>query len=81
MTLDEITERRTMQNGWPEAGDFMRFLGKNGYDFELQRAITVFTVGDEYEVEDCKVHSWSHAIKLKGIDGRWNGVMFDFVRD
>lgn len=69
------------KDGWPSQGDKMTFLGKNGYDFERERALKIFAVGHEYEVENIEVHSWSHDIKFVGVEGRWNGVMFDLVRD
>lgn len=63
--------------GWPFKGDRMTFLGKNGYDYELVAAMKVFEVGKEYEVADCEVGDWHHTISFVGVDGRWNGVMFD----
>lgn len=64
---------------WPQMGDTMRFLGENGYDHELKQARETFIVDCLYEVIDCEVGDWSHSIRFKGIDGRWNGVMFQHV--
>lgn len=55
----------------------MTFLGKNGYDFEREEALKIFTVGQKYLVENCDVQSWSHSIKFDDIKGRFNGVMFE----
>lgn len=62
---------------WLQPGDWMKFLGKNGYDFERERAREVFSFERWYEVERCEVGSFSHHIKFKRIDGEWNGVMFE----
>lgn len=69
----------TRMHGFPWKGDTMRFLGENGYDFEREKALKVFQIGSDYEVEDCDVGDWSHSVKFVGIDGRWNGVMFQTV--
>ena len=57
----------------------MRFLGKNGHDFEREAAKKVFVVGEEYEVESIDVGDWSHTISFVGIPGRHNGVMFEWL--
>lgn len=62
---------------WPQPGDWMKYLGKNGHDFERTAATKVFEIGGWYEVEGCGVYSFSNHIKLKWIDGYWNGVMFE----
>ena len=62
---------------WPRQGDWMRFLGQNGYEHELAAAMQVFKVGHEYEVVDCEVGSWHHSVAFVGIPGRFNGVMFE----
>jgi hypothetical protein len=64
---------------WPAPGDRMRFLGANGYPDQLKRALKTFEVGAEYEVEACDVGDWSHSIRVKGVDGWHNGVMFERV--
>lgn len=62
---------------WPAKGDKMKFLGQNGYEFELREARNRFEVGKEYEVEDCNVQNWSHSVKFAGMEGWYNGVMFE----
>lgn len=61
---------------WPAKGDWMIFLAKNGYPFELGAAMELFTVGQALLVEDCNVQSWSHRVKFVGIPDWFNGVMF-----
>jgi hypothetical protein len=64
---------------WPSKGDWMTFLGRNGYEFELTEALDIFKVGEKYQVQDCDVQNWSHSIKFAGVPGRFNGVMFAAV--
>jgi hypothetical protein len=61
---------------WPKSGDQMRFLGENGYDYQLQAALNVFEIGEVVTVEDIKIGSWEHSIQFREHAGRWNGVMF-----
>ena len=68
------------EHKWPKAGDKMRFLGRNGFDNELARAKQQFVIGSEYEVDSCDVGDWSHTVYFVGIEGGWNGVMFELVR-
>lgn len=65
------------ERGWPKRGDTMRFLGRNGYEFQLAEALKQFTPGETYTVSDCRVGSWDHSISFEGVDGRFNGVMFE----
>jgi hypothetical protein len=67
----------SVRHGWPRQGDKMIFLGKNGYDYQLEAAKKIFNVGQEYMVERCDVGDWSHSIKFYCIDGLFNGVMFE----
>ena len=55
----------------------MRFLGRNGYDFQLAEAMKKLTPGETYTVRDCRVGSWEHSISFDGIEGWFNGVMFE----
>lgn len=69
----------TRMPGWPWKGDKMRFLGKNGHDYEREEALKAFEIGAEYEVADCEVGDWNHTVSFVGKPGRWNGVMFEIV--
>jgi hypothetical protein len=64
---------------WPEAGDMMFFLGRNGYDGERARAALHFEVGRYVEVVECYVGRSDHNIAFKGVEGQWNGCMFEHV--
>lgn len=64
---------------WPKPGDKMRFLGKNGYPFELEEAMKVMSPGDVFTVKSGSVGGFSNSIRFAEIDGSWNGVMFEFV--
>jgi hypothetical protein len=74
----EKIRQRTLKadDRWPKKGDKMTFVGRDGYPHQVTAARKVFTVGSEYEVVDCDVAASSHSIKFVGIDGRWNGVLF-----
>ena len=77
--LDTNTEPWKPTTEWPVKGDWMKFLGRNGYNHELTNAKSIFTVGQSYEVESCEVGNWSHSIRFVGISGGFNGVMFERV--
>lgn len=62
---------------WPTKGDWMTFLGKNGYDHELTEALRIFKVGQQYRVLECNVQSWSHSVRFEDVVGWYNGVMFE----
>jgi hypothetical protein len=64
---------------WPEKGTRLRFLGQNGYDFQLQEALRVLSAGAVYTCSDCRVGDWEHSVALEGVPGRFNGVMFEIV--
>jgi len=73
--LDDFPPRQK----WPEKGTRLRFLGKNGYDFQLQEALRVLNVGAVYTCTDCRVGDWEHSVALENVPGRFNGVMFEVV--
>jgi hypothetical protein len=64
---------------WPAPGDHMHFLGRNGYDYDLKTAKEVFEIGKTYVVKNIDIGDWRHTIAFEGVDGRWNGVMFEQV--
>lgn len=66
---------------WPAKGDRMKFLGVNGYPFELEAAKKIFTAGNIYRVHACNVESWSHSIQFDDVKGWFNGVMFERVAE
>jgi hypothetical protein len=64
---------------WPKKGTRLRFLGKNGYDFQLVEALRVLNAGAVYTCTDCSVGDWEHSVALENVPGRFNGVMFEMV--
>jgi hypothetical protein len=70
--------KKSARDRWPEPGDKMRFLNRNGYDSELEAARKVFNTSDTYTVRGFDLGSLSSRITFQGISGRWNSVMFDF---
>lgn len=75
--VDDNPQSGLIEEHWPQAGDLMRFLNANGYPRERENAAEVLSTNCWYEVEDCDVQEWSHTVKFKGVDGRFNGVMFE----
>lgn len=66
---------------WPQPGDKMRFLGENGYPFQLEAAMREFKVGEIVTVDFVEVASWHTGIKFLGRNGWHNSVMFERVSD
>lgn len=66
---------------WPDTGDRVFFLGKNGYDSELERAMKVFEVGAYYTVAEIEIGQSSSTFYFEGIKGGWNTVMFQYDHD
>lgn len=66
---------------WPDAGDRVHFLGRNGYDSELKRAMEVFEVGKYYTVAECDIGSSSSTFLFEEVPGWWNTVMFQYDHD
>ena len=64
------------EDRWPRKGDTMRFLNRNGYDFEREAAAKVMTEGQTFTVKQCRVGEFSHSVQFEEITGTWNGVMF-----
>ncbi len=73
--LDEQAAAR-----FPAAGDKVKFLNRGGYPNELREAQLTFDTHTLYPVEACEVRNFDHRIKIKGLDGWWNGVMFEVVK-
>lgn len=62
---------------YTKKGAKVRFIGKNGYPAELERAMGILEVGGEYEVLGMDVGGWSSSVRLSG--GCFNSVMFENV--
>jgi len=62
-------------------GHKVRFLGKNGYDYELEQAMKVLEVNKEYTVERTEVHDWSTTVYLIEVPNvGFNSVQFEDVK-
>ena len=61
---------------WPEPGDKMQFLDRNGYDVELETARKVFTKGQVVTVKKFDLGGWCSSITFEELSGKWNSVMF-----
>lgn len=80
-----VAERRTAHSSgvkvkeWPEPGDKMRFLNRNGYDAELALAREKFEIGRDYTVKHFQLGDWTSFITFEEVPGSFNSVMFDFA--
>ena len=41
----------------------------------------LLVVGNEYEIADVEVHSWHTKVEIVGIEGQFNSVCFDIIRE
>ena len=62
---------------WPQPGEWHVFLGKNGYDDQLERALRTFFPGQLLLARRCNVGNWSSSVEFYGYPGSYNTVMFD----
>lgn len=62
-------------------GELVKFHGVGGYPFENEQARKALEIGKIYEVEWVEVGSWSSSVTLKGIEKRYNTVMFENVEN
>lgn len=60
-------------------GSKVRFLGKNGYDYELRRALESLTESQVLTVKSASIGSWSSEYRFEEIDGTWNTAMFERI--
>ena len=56
------------------------FHGRGGYPVDRKAANGVLVVGQKYTVESVSVSQLSSWIKLVGVDGSWNSVLFSMER-
>lgn len=56
---------------------YATFTGKNGYPYQNQKANQILTIGQKYKVIGGKMGAYHTSLKLEGVDGEWNSVMFD----
>lgn len=64
----------------PETNDVAIFTGTHGTDIDREKALKTFLVGRRYIVEEVKISHWSTIIRLEGIQGWWNSVLFEYIK-
>jgi hypothetical protein len=64
-----------------DVGTRVKFLGKNGYPYELEKALLMLDTDTVYIVDSMRVGRSSSTVRLKGVKGEWNSVMFYNVDD
>lgn len=57
-------------------GTEVRFLNKNGYDFEREQAAAIFDTDKTYTISGVDIGNWSSTYQFEGIPGHFNTVMF-----
>ena len=60
-------------------GDSVIFTGEGGYPFERAAANEVLVVGLAYTLAALEIDNWKTSIKLHGVGGWFNSVMFSNV--
>jgi len=64
---------------FPRQGDYVRFLGCNSVQAELDEASTEFYVGQVLLVDHCFIGRSESLLKIRG-SGNWNTSMFEIVK-
>ena len=65
-------------NIYAKNGDKVRFLNRNGHDWQLKEAAEIMNEGQIYTVDHTDVHGWSTDLYLQEFPGRnFNSVMFE----
>lgn len=64
---------------FPGAGDKVRFIGRNGYDFELVQAMIEFEVGEIVTVAKTCIGGFKSSYRFEGRNDSFNTVMFELV--
>lgn len=57
---------------------YAKFLGENGYDSELERAMKILEVDCMYPVESIDIGGSSSKVYFYGFKDDYNSVMFEF---
>lgn len=73
------TLEHLIEDGFFPRGTKVRFLNKNGYDSDRNRAASILDTETIYVVENCNVGDWSSTYQFYGIDGHFNTVMFESI--
>lgn len=64
---------------WPKNGTKVKFLARNGYEYQLEQAQKVFNTSDTYVIKDCVVGMSSSTYEFESVPGTWNTVMFETI--
>ncbi|QGT54392.1 hypothetical protein b3_0148 [Synechococcus phage B3] len=60
-----------------ETNCWATFHGNGGYDIQQTHAKNLLNIGQKYKVTGASVGSWITFLKLDGVVGSFNSVMFD----
>jgi hypothetical protein len=66
---------------YTEPGKKVMFLGQNGMDWELLKAMNSLVVGETYTVSYIDVGNWSSEVSFQEVEGTYNVVMFANIED
>ncbi len=64
---------------YTKPGKKVKFLNKNGYDWQKEEAAKVLNTEDEYTVVDIDIGGWMSDVYLEGFPHPFNTVMFENV--
>lgn len=67
-----------------EGGEIVRFVGASDTQVNwggCDDPRPLMEEGDEFILEDVEVHSWHTKVRLKGVEGSFNSVCFEYVSD
>lgn len=59
----------------------VKFLGKNGTEKDLERAMRALVVSHIYDVKKIEIEDWVTHVYLRGVSGFFNSVMFEPARE
>jgi hypothetical protein len=63
--------------GMARVGESVRFLGRNGHDWQLGEAVKLWEPGHELRVKECRIGGWESHYLFEGYAGHYNTVMFE----
>jgi len=74
------TAEYLLSRGFIGKGSKVRFLNKNGYDGERERAAAIFVNDMPLTVKACRIGQSSSDYTFEEVEGRWNTVMFEEIK-
>lgn len=83
----ELPEVYTQQNKlksevmdiYSRPGTKVKFIGRNGHDYQLAKAKEIFTEGQILTIKQIDVSNWSSSVQFEEVGGWFNTVMFGRV--